>query len=450
MSDSYCVAIFGGAVAGSEAAGKMIDSGINVVVFEQNMLPYGKIESGLPKWHVKLRNKQEEKIDDRLDNPDIFFVPNVHLGKDVMFDDIYNNWGFNAILLAIGAWKDRALPVAGIDNYLEKGFYYQNPFVQWFNACHDPDYSGPQYEIKDGAIIIGGGLASIDVAKILMIETFRKAAEKLGKIMDTNTIEHLGLIKAAEKLEIDLKDLNLKGCRIYYRRRIIDMPLSPRPQNNNPDEIQKAHDVRKKIVQLAQDKFLFKVEECYSPLQIIEEDNKLSGLVMGKNKIVDDKVIPLTDQIEHIKAPLIISSIGSIPEEIPGVKQVGEKFDIKDEHTGKLNGFENVFALGNAVTGKGNIKDSQSHGRRVSESIIKNYLGIQDEDEDREIEINTRIEMQTDVVSHILKQGNQLSKSQYEKILDNVRKLQKKSGYKGDYRNWVKKHLPIRLEDMEM
>ena len=31
------------------------ERGINVVVFEQNIRPYGKIEDGLPKWHVKLQ-----------------------------------------------------------------------------------------------------------------------------------------------------------------------------------------------------------------------------------------------------------------------------------------------------------------------------------------------------------------------------------------------------------
>jgi flavin-dependent dehydrogenase len=64
-SPGYFVAIFGGAVAGSEAALQLSRRGIYTVVFEQNALPYGKIEDGLPKWHVKLRNKEEEKIDEK-------------------------------------------------------------------------------------------------------------------------------------------------------------------------------------------------------------------------------------------------------------------------------------------------------------------------------------------------------------------------------------------------
>jgi flavin-dependent dehydrogenase len=53
-------AIFGGACSGSEAASRLAHCGVYVAVFEQHAIPYGKIEDGLPKWHVKLRDKEEE------------------------------------------------------------------------------------------------------------------------------------------------------------------------------------------------------------------------------------------------------------------------------------------------------------------------------------------------------------------------------------------------------
>ena len=89
MTESeHIVAIFGGAVAGSEAASKLTERGIRCVVFEQNPLPYGKLESGLPKWHVKLRNKEEAKIDEKLKHHLIEFVPSVTLGTEIDFNDI--------------------------------------------------------------------------------------------------------------------------------------------------------------------------------------------------------------------------------------------------------------------------------------------------------------------------------------------------------------------------
>ena len=51
MSDEnrHVVAIFGGACAGSTAADILAAHGAEVVVFEQNIRPYGKIEDGLPR-----------------------------------------------------------------------------------------------------------------------------------------------------------------------------------------------------------------------------------------------------------------------------------------------------------------------------------------------------------------------------------------------------------------
>ncbi len=69
IEPGHVVAIFGGAVAGSEAASKLCEKGVRCVVFEQNKLPYGKIENGLPKWHVKLRDREEVKIDEKLSHP---------------------------------------------------------------------------------------------------------------------------------------------------------------------------------------------------------------------------------------------------------------------------------------------------------------------------------------------------------------------------------------------
>ena len=57
---THVVAIFGGASAGSVAAELLAEHGVQVVVFEQNPRPYGKIEDGLPRWHAKLRKNRQD------------------------------------------------------------------------------------------------------------------------------------------------------------------------------------------------------------------------------------------------------------------------------------------------------------------------------------------------------------------------------------------------------
>ena len=166
----YVVAVIGGATAGAEAARVLSTYGVEVVVFEQNKRPFGKIEDGLPRWHAKQRAKEYVKISDKLKSPGVHLVPSTKLGVDVAFDALLDEWGFNAVLLANGAWKDRPLPVDNPYEFEHKGVAYQNSLVYWFNHYNESTYDGVQYDIPDGAIVAGGGLASFDVVKICQIE----------------------------------------------------------------------------------------------------------------------------------------------------------------------------------------------------------------------------------------------------------------------------------------
>ncbi len=206
------VAVIGGSVSGSQAAYILAEKGYSVVVFEMNNLPYGKIEDGLPKWHVNLRDKQEENINQKLAHPNIYFVPKAKIGRDIEFDDLINEWGFSIIIFANGAWKDRALPIDGIDKFVNNGLVYQNTLLYWYNHKHEPDYKGIRFELKDKTIVIGGGLSSLDVMKLGMIELVQKALKKeKGIAIDMFTFEKKGIAKVLNEIGLRLKDLNLYG-----------------------------------------------------------------------------------------------------------------------------------------------------------------------------------------------------------------------------------------------
>ena len=111
--------VIGGAVAGSEAVAQLTQQGILTIVMEQNPRPYGKIEDGLPRWHVKLRRQEYDKIDAKLANPNVRFIPLTKLGRDITLGEILR-WELSAVCLANGAWRDRPLPVPGIDAYIDR------------------------------------------------------------------------------------------------------------------------------------------------------------------------------------------------------------------------------------------------------------------------------------------------------------------------------------------
>jgi NADPH-dependent glutamate synthase beta subunit-like oxidoreductase len=449
IESGHVVAIFGGAVAGSEAASKLTERGIRCLVFEQNSLPYGKLESGLPKWHSKLRSQEEAKIDEKLNHPLIDFIPLVRLGKDIDFNDIIQNWDLSAVLLATGAWKDRPLPIEGIEAFVNRGLIYQNPFVAWFNRNHDPEFNDSAYQIKDNAIIIGGGLASIDVAKILMIESVRLKMKEKGHHLNVISLEKEGIPVQLSRLGMSFEDLNLKGCTLYYRRRLIDMPLSSLPENPTEKDIETAYRVRNKIMDLARKKYLFTFKECHQPVDKITDSDRLTGIVFQKTIIEAGRLVKIEKSEYEVKSPMVLSAIGSVPEPIKGLVYRGDSFEVVDTETGQLSGFSNVFALGNAVTGRGNIRESQLHGRRVSMQVMEEFFAWQSEDYEKLFNqaISDADQKAVKIGEHLQSQ-NILSVDQIDKIRTRVHSLQAKSGYDGNYHKWIKNHLPKRIEDL--
>ena len=448
MHPAHVVAVIGGAVAGSEAAFNLGQRGIKVVVFEQNLRPYGKIEDGLPKWHVKLQAKEESKIDEKLSHANVLFVPNTALGKDINFIDLVENWGFSAILLANGAWKDRPLAVDGIDEFVGKGIIYQNDLVKWFNHYHEESYNGVHYKIEDDAIIIGGGLASLDVVKIVMLETVLNALRKRNIESDILELEHDSISKILDKHNLTLVDLGLNGCTLYYRRRIKDMPLAQMPVNAEPEAKEKIYSAREKILKNFQDKYLFKVKQCSVPTGMIVENNRLNGLKFKETEIVDGKVNLIIDSEFEVRSPLVISSIGSIPEQIEGIDMKDELYDFTDKETGQLKQFNNVFAIGNVVTGKGNIRASSVHGKQVATYVLEHFLVWREEDYEKILQFSEqRTKEKVDKIANMLSTKEVLSLDKIRAIIEEVEGYQRNTGYNGNYSEWIAKQKLESIED---
>lgn len=442
----HIVAIFGGAVSGAEAAHQLTKAGIECIVFDQKKLPYGKIEDGLPKWHHKLRDKEENKIDERLSHPMVTFVPGVRLGRDIDLEDVAHSWGFSAVLLAIGAARDRPLPIEGIDEYVGKGLVYQNPFIYWYNHKHEPGYEGPRYETPDGAIIIGGGLASLDVAKVLMFENVERALRERGHEVDLFTLDR-SIARVLDELGYTLADLGIEGCTLYYRRRIKDMPLSPKPAET-PDEVDRVHKIQKKIFANYRKKYLFHVAPRRRPVDKIVENGHLTGLVFQETKIEKGRVVPQPGTEYEVRAPMVISSIGSLPENIQGIPMSGHIYRLCKEDCCRVEGFRNVFAIGNAVTGRGNIRASQQHGQQVAKTMAHRYLDEATKYVDSFREAEGKVQSNLGLIAGRLNQLAPPTNRQVRDIRARVQALQQRAGYNGNYQAWVERHRPVRLEEM--
>ncbi len=444
----HFVAVVGGAISGSVAAEILADRGIRVAVIEQNKRPYGKIEDGLPRWHVEQRKQEYGRIDARLKKPNVYFVPSTKLGRDLEFHDFCHNWGFSAVILANGAWRDRDLGVPGAQEFVDKGLVYQNPFIYWYNHKNEKDYSGPRYETPDEAIVVGGGLASIDVVKVLQIENYERAMKARGISTSMHELEK-GIPAACKAHGVDPQSLGVKGCLLIYRRREQDMPLAQPPDNATADQIAKTEMVRQKMLRLARDKYLFRVQDRRLTTGLVVGNGRVVGLKVAETKIEGRRAEPIPGSEHELRAPLVISSIGSVPEILPGVAMKGEYYTFTDEDLPRYSGADHVFGVGNVVTGQGNIRVSLVHSQKVTKQLIEEYLLAGKDSATATAAFasaEARATGQAQAVEEAVESLPSLSPDQMAAIERRVRARQERVGYTSDYDSWIAKVTPPDLE----
>jgi ferredoxin/flavodoxin---NADP+ reductase len=429
----HFVAVVGGAVSGSVAAEILADGGAEVVVIEMNDRPYGKIEDGLPRWHAHQRKKEYEKIDARLSKERIHYVPRTKLGKDVSFADLVEKWGLSAVLLANGAWRDRPLGIAGCEDYVGKGLEYQNPFIYWFNHKEEGGFRGRKIDVPDGAVVFGGGLASIDVVKVCQLEIYGRALKQRGIDVPMIELEKQGIPAVCKAKGIDPASLGLKGAVLVYRRRKQDMPLA-QAGAKEPDELEKAYAAREKLLSISQGKFLFRFEDRTMPLELVTKGGRVTGVKVVRTQVEGKKATPIAGSEVVIPTELVISSIGSIPEPIEGIRMKGETFDFKDWDLGVYDAEKGIFGVGNVVTGQGNIRASLLHAQKVATYLNENYFAGAIGAAGAEV-----------VKGHLSKKAP-LATAKLAEIRKRVKALQAKAGCDGDYHAWIKKVMPADLD----
>jgi NADPH-dependent glutamate synthase beta subunit-like oxidoreductase len=433
----YVVGIIGGAIAGSTAAEVLSDAGVICVVFDQNERPYGKIEDGLPRWHVKQRHMEYQRIDSRLDRSNVYFVPQTRLGRDLDFRDLLTTWGWSALILANGAWRDRPLSIADIDQYVGKGLVYQNPFIYWFNHKEERTYTESLYEIPEGTIVIGGGLASLDVVKVVQLELYEKALKEHGIETGMLELEQKGMPAVCASHNVKPEELGVRDVVLYYRRRDVDMPLAQPPDNATAEQLEKTQQVRKKILSKLMEKYRVRFQDCHMPIAPLVEGGRLAGLRFVRTQVEDGAAAPTPGTDIDVYAPLVISSIGSIPEPLPGIQMRHEYYCFKDSDTGEYAAAEGVFGLGNVVTGKGNIEVSRKNAMIVSKRMLENYLGLGNGDRDLSPiyeRTEDRMRRQVGNVQTFLKTKAPLAAPQVNSILARVHQRREQVGYTSYHR----------------
>jgi NADPH-dependent glutamate synthase beta subunit-like oxidoreductase len=436
--------VVGGATAGAEVARCLTERGILLAVLEQNARPYGKIEDGLPRWRARQRQKEYENFAGKLSHPLIHYIPNTAIGRDIDFRELVNEWGFHAVVLANGAWRDRALPVEGADEYVGHGLSYQNPFVMSFNHTHDQGYRGERFDILNGSIVVGGGLSSIDVAKIHTLQCTKEKLAERGIEVSIVERERKGIPATLADHGIRWEELGLEDCTIYYRRRIDDMPLTEVPENASPEREEKLRQARHRIVEKAGEKYKLRVEPLSAPDGLLVERGRLVGLRFRRTRVEQGRAV-MTEETFERRATAVVASIGSVPAPIAGIEMKGDFFDFSDSVYGRLSRYPSVFSAGNVVTGKGNITASRKHATMVSEEAVAAYLGIGEGRAEAPAQVATSRESAEQLAQDVARHAGAQPRATPEhlaRLLARIRARQRAVGYTRDLTSWLEKAGP--------
>ena len=157
------IAIVGSGPAGyytAEAAQKEFGDDVRIDIFDLLPVPYGLIRTGVAPDHqsIKAVSRRYEKT---ALSDNVRFVGNVAVGKDVTVPELQGL--YDAVVLATGAPKDRALELPGANL---ANVFGSAAFVGWYNG--HPQFTGLEPDLSGKtAVVIGMGNVALDVARIL-------------------------------------------------------------------------------------------------------------------------------------------------------------------------------------------------------------------------------------------------------------------------------------------
>jgi heterodisulfide reductase subunit A-like polyferredoxin len=313
------VAIIGSGPSGLSAAYFLALEGFKPTIFEASEVVGGMLALGIPEYRLP-----RDVLNTEIENIKRFGVEiktNTSIGKDRMINGLFKE-GYSAVYIAIGAHKGMKLNIPGEDQY--KDF---NQSVPWFRDVN----LGIINEAKGKVVVIGGGNAAIDAARV--------------------------------SLRLGAEDVH-----IAYRRTSNEMPADPL-------EIEEALEEGVHLHTLV------------TPKEISGENGSLNGVICLKNRLGEPDSsgrrmpIPIDGSEFFIPADQIIAAIGQTVDTSFAANSNEIEFAANDllivnpdtlETTAK-----GVFAGGDVVTGPKTVIEAIAQGKKAAGSISAYLKGTE-------------------------------------------------------------------------
>jgi NADH-quinone oxidoreductase subunit F len=304
------VAVVGAGPAGLTAALRLAQRGYRVTVFEKLPVAGGMMAVGIPDYRLP-RDILELEIEN-VRRAGVEIQCERALGRDFTLDELLDEEGYSAVVLAIGAHKSRQLRIEGEE---KEGVIHGVSFLHDVALGESPDLM----EKRVG--VVGGGDVAIDAAR---------TAWRLG---------------ASE-------------VHIIYRRRREDMPA-------HEEEIEAA-EAEGAIFHFLSNPVRVLGDGCVNGVECLRH-------VPGEfDRSGRRRPMPISDSEFVIELDVLIPAIGQSPDQSCMEESAG--VEIQRNETFVVNGAlgtsrPRVFAAGDAVLGPATVVQAVAQGNAVARSV---------------------------------------------------------------------------------
>ena len=316
------VAVVGSGPSGLTAAGDLAKRGYKVTVYEAFHTAGGVLMYGIPEFRLPKDIVQKEISN--LKKMGVEICTNVVVGKTILVDELFEEFGFDAVYIGSGAGLPSFL---GLEGENLNGVYSANDFLTRINLMKGykfPEYDTPVYVGKNVAVF-GGGNVAMDAAR---------SAKRLGA----------------------------ENVYIVYRRGKEELPARA-----------------EEVFHAEEEGIIFKLLE--NPTKFIGDENgwlkgvELVSMELGEPDASGRRRPVKVEGSEHVlDIDTAVIAIGQTPN--PLIKLTTEGLDtnqrgciIADE-TGKTTK-DHVYAGGDVVTGAATVILAMGAGKAAAEAIDK-------------------------------------------------------------------------------
>ncbi|UYV80448.1 FDXR [Cordylochernes scorpioides] len=296
---------------------------MTVDMYEKFPVPFGLVRYGVAPDHPDVK-KVFNTFTKTGQGERFRFVGNVEVGRHVSLQQLLR--AYNLVVLSYGSQSERSL---GIPGESAQQCFSSRDFVGWYNGdfrCRDlPVDLG-----TDTVVVVGQGNIALDVSRVILSPTqhlrttditeHALAAIQSSKVKRVLIVGRRGPLQASFTT-MELRDMTkIADFSLHFPAAdITAISGDSVPQNKKRIfSIMGQHTSEKRKSKTCE--FLF----YRSPLRILEENNCVTGVVFGVNRLEESggevRAVP-TGETEEIKCGLVITSIGykntSIDPDIP-------------------------------------------------------------------------------------------------------------------------------------